>query len=542
MSRRIVLLACRLLLSAAALGQNSEEKTEPPGEVPANHYYSDSVFQKVKDAYNQAVEKKDPAATGQALLQMGNLCCDMGNYPKALDFHLKADKIFRELQMKSWLAANLNAMGLVYYHNRQSVMARNQYNEALELFRQLNNPKGLADTYGSIGHLYEKEKKYDSAFFFQRLALQQYATLSEKQGMAGIYENIGSIYEDLEHFDSALYYYNRSYELYDQLKANVPLTNVVNNLGDIYRKTGQYSEAMRLSRQALAMAQRQNITYEVGAACRDIGKTWYLLHQPDSAYHYLELSRRASIDIYSIENNRQAAFLSAMFDIDRKNEKILALEHDRNTNIIIAIATAIVLTLLVVLGWVTISRQRLKIRNAEMMARQDKQMMEAQQELMQSALTNKELQEDRLRQELEVKGKELTTHTLHVIQKNQLLEDLRTRLEAMAKDDKRDQRKQIQQLIQQINLNFNYDEYWNEFRETFEQVHQDFFAKLKKQQEDLTHGDLRLAALIKLNLASKDMATLLAISQDSLRVSRYRLRKKLNLEEGESLTAFLHSL
>ena len=58
----------------------------------------------------------------------------------------------------------------------------------------------------------------------------------------------------------------------------------------------------------------------------------------------------------------------------------------------------------------------------------------------------------------------------------------------------------------------------------------------------VTGNDLRLIALIKVNLSSKDIATLLGISPDSLRVSRYRLRKKLNLEQGESLTAFVQSL
>jgi hypothetical protein len=51
-----------------------------------------------------------------------------------------------------------------------------------------------------------------------------------------------------------------------------------------------------------------------------------------------------------------------------------------------------------------------------------------------------------------------------------------------------------------------------------------------------------MLSLIKLNMASKDMAILLGISQDSLRVSRYRLKKKLHLEQGESLTGFVQSL
>ncbi|WP_157830375.1 hypothetical protein [Siphonobacter sp. SORGH_AS_0500] len=45
-----------------------------------------------------------------------------------------------------------------------------------------------------------------------------------------------------------------------------------------------------------------------------------------------------------------------------------------------------------------------------------------------------------------------------------------------------------------------------------------------------------------MNLTSSDISTLLGISQDSLRVTRYRLRKKLNLAAGESLTAFIQGI
>jgi tetratricopeptide (TPR) repeat protein len=504
--------------------------------------FPDSAFTLLKEKYSKSLEDKDPLTTGISLQHMGQICYYLGNYPQALDYHHQADRLFRDQHRKDLVANNLNDMGILYYYNKQPSVARKQYNEALSIYRQINNTEGLANTYGRIGHLYEKQQQYDSAFYFQRLALLQFSKISRKAGMARIYENMGSIYEDLEKFDSAYYYFQHAYDLYQQTNDQVAMIEVVNNLGDVYRKTGHYKEALIQTRKALIMAESTNDTYEKGAAYRDLGKTYNLLHQNDSAYHYLELSRRMAIDIYSADNNRQTAFLNVLFDMNKKNDKILLLEHERDTTIIITIATITVISLLMILGWVIISRQKLKIRNAGLLTLQHQQMHEAQQALMQTALQHKQLQEDKLLQELELKGKALTSHTLHVIQKNQLLEDLRNRLEAMTKEEKRDQKKQIQQLIQQINLNFNYDQYWNEFRDIFEQVHSDFFANLKKKRDDLTYNDFRLAALIKLNLTSQDIATLLAISLDSLRVSRYRLRKKLQLEEGESLTAFIHSL
>jgi tetratricopeptide (TPR) repeat protein len=544
---RVILWALMAIATTGVRAQDNEHKELLYNQRLAytqklSKQFPDSAFTLLKEMYTQSIEKKDRMGTGTCLQQMGQICYYLGNYPQALDFHLQADKIFREQGNPDRLAANLCDMGLLYYYNRQMPMARKQYEEALIIYRQQSNSEGLADTYGKIGHLYEKRQMYDSAFEYQRLALQQYSRIAQKQGMAKIYENIGSIYEDLEKYDSAWYYFANSLKLYDQAGEEVASIEVVNNLGDIYRKTGRYREAILQTGKALALAEKTNDLYEKGAAYRDLGKAYNLLHQNDSAYHYLELSRRATIDIYSRENNRQTAFLSVLYDIDKKNDEIMGLENARNINTIITVAVVIVIVLLVILGWVIISRQRLKIRNERTLSEQNRHIYETQRELMQADLENRRLQEEKLTRELEVKRKGLTSHTLHIIQKNQLLEDLRDRLSLLVKDDKRDQKKQMQQLIQQINLNFNHDQYWNEFRETFEQVHQTFFDSLKKQADDLTGNDLRLLALIKLNLASADIATLLGISQDSLRVSRYRLKKKLNLSTNESLTVFVQSL
>jgi len=536
------LLATGMMALTIGVSAQENDRAELAYTQRLSKQFPDSAFLLLREMYEQSLTRKDRLGTGICLQQMGQICYYLGNFPKALDFHGQADKLFRTEGDRERVAANLNDMGLLYYYNKQTGLARGQYDEALGIYRERGNAEGMADTYGRIGHLYEKRQSYDSAFLYQRLALQQYSRISHKQGMAKIYENMGSIYEDLARYDSSWYYFTHSLEMYNQAGEEVASIEVVNNLGDIYRKTGRYKEAIVQTRKALELAEKTGDLYEKGAAYRDLGKAYDLLHQEDSAYHYLELSRRATLDVYSRENNRQTAFLSVLFDIDKKNGEIVRLGNSRNITLIITVAVVIVVVLLVVLGWVIISRQRMKIHNERLQSQQNRQRHEAQHTLMEAELANKQLHENQLVQELDVKRKGLTSYTLHVIQKNQLLEHLRDRLSFLVKEDRRDQKKQLQQLIQQINQNFNHDQYWEEFRETFGQVHQQFFDTLKQHSDELTGNDLRLLSLIKLNLTSGDIATLLGISQDSLRVSRYRLKKKLNLGAEESLTTFIQSV
>jgi len=498
----------------------------------------DTAFLAVKDLYNDAVARKNPLLQALCLRQMGTICYHLGHYAQALDYHLQAGRLFRSQNKPAWVAANLNDLGILYYYNRESRQSRKAYDEAMAIYKRLHNAEGIAVTYGKIGHLYEKHQRYDSAFYYQRQALNAYQKIGHKYGIAKIYENLGSIFEDLEQYDSAYHYFRQSLLLYQQTDNRVDRIEVLNNLGDIFRKTGHYRKGLEQTQQALQLAHQTNELYQLSAACRDMGKSYHLLHRDDSSFYYLELSRKYLLEIYSREGIKETAFLQALYDTEKKNREIENLKYGRKISMLISISVTAIIILLIVSSILITNRQKLKIKNE----RQNNHIYETRHELIQAELKNKKMAEEQLKNQLESKTKELSIHTLHVIQKNQLLEELRGRLEEIVKDEKRDQKKQLRQIIQRIGQNFNQDQYWADFRNIFEQIHQSFFENLKVHSEELTANDFRLIALLKMNLGSGDIATLLGISPDSLRVARYRLRKKLNLGQGENLSAFLQTI
>ncbi|MFW2376918.1 MAG: helix-turn-helix transcriptional regulator, partial [Cellulophaga baltica] len=78
-----------------------------------------------------------------------------------------------------------------------------------------------------------------------------------------------------------------------------------------------------------------------------------------------------------------------------------------------------------------------------------------------------------------------------------------------------------------------------EFEARFTAINQSFYKNLKDTYPSLSQTDLKLCALVKLNFSSKEMSSLLGISIESVHTSRYRLRKKLNLERNDNLTEFI---
>jgi DNA-binding CsgD family transcriptional regulator len=93
-----------------------------------------------------------------------------------------------------------------------------------------------------------------------------------------------------------------------------------------------------------------------------------------------------------------------------------------------------------------------------------------------------------------------------------------------------------------INRQLSHEDDWEVFEQNFNKVHEAFFQKLIARFPNLTPGDLKLAACLKMNLTSKEIAPLLNISLRGVENKRYRLRKKLDLPNDENLTEFMLNL
>lgn len=152
------------------------------------------------------------------------------------------------------------------------------------------------------------------------------------------------------------------------------------------------------------------------------------------------------------------------------------------------------------------------------------------------------LKETKLKTEIESKNKQLTTHTLHIIQKNEALKNVSDAIHAMIPkaDDKNAQEfKRLQRIIDE---SYMQDKDWDDFKLFFEEIYTGFNAKLTINYPELTSHDLKLCALIRLNLSINECATILGISPDSVKTSKFRLRKKLNLTSQKGLVDFLMSV
>ena len=189
-----------------------------------------------------------------------------------------------------------------------------------------------------------------------------------------------------------------------------------------------------------------------------------------------------------------------------------------------------------------IEQQEKIIKQKEELLEKNQAILKSQQALHEADMNYLHLKEKQLEEQIEYKNKQITTHTLNIIQKNETLKDLKEQLESLIKKSDDKTTTEIKRTIKLIDESFKLDKDWDDFKLYFEQIYTGFYSKLQVTYHDITTLELRHCALIRLNLTIQECASILGISPDSIKVSRNRLRKKLNLPANQSLTDFIMSI
>jgi ligand-binding sensor domain-containing protein len=142
---------------------------------------------------------------------------------------------------------------------------------------------------------------------------------------------------------------------------------------------------------------------------------------------------------------------------------------------------------------------------------------------------------------VESKKQQLDLYTQNIIEKTEVIERISRELESLQKRSSFEN-EQIEKFNTILHSNILTEEDWERFKKTFEDVYPSFFASVRFRFPGITSAELRLSALIKLKLSNKEAANMLGISVESVKKSRYRLKKRFELEEEHSLEEFVKNL
>ncbi len=143
------------------------------------------------------------------------------------------------------------------------------------------------------------------------------------------------------------------------------------------------------------------------------------------------------------------------------------------------------------------------------------------------------LEKKQLENEMQMKNKEFATNVLYLVRKNELINSVAKKLLDLKENMKPELKPSVQRIILELQSEVD-NEVWQEFEYRFQQVHLNFYSELRSRHPELTPSEERLCAFLRLNMSTKEIASITHQNVKSIEVSRARVRKKFNLTNTDA--------
>ncbi|MEL7268595.1 MAG: tetratricopeptide repeat protein [Bacteroidota bacterium] len=461
-----------------------------------------------------AVELKSGTKLIDNLQRKSAIYMDSGDYELAMEATLKASKIAdtvspHDPKRKAICLGDIGRIEMLRGNYSEAVIP---IKEALNILEKLDDDVWLATMLMELGNVYWYLEDYDSAIEKYKICLEIGKKRKRQDLIAFSLGNLGLISMSTERYDEAITYLQETIKMKKAKAAS--LNNLIidyNNLGIAYFETGRYRKALENHSIAIKLADSIKALDLLRDGYSARSKVFENIGDLEKALSDQRSYQIINDSVFNTTKSAQIEELKTQYDTEKKEQQIVlqekeitVLEQEAEISTLqkILLGGGLVLSLIGFYG----IRQKLK-RN--------------------------KLEKEKLDAELAFKRKELTTHALHLAKKNEVLEGLKQKAQELKEHEQ--SKTGYQQLIRTINFDLQDDNNWENFSRYFEEVHKDFNRNVKTKYPDVTSNELRLMALLKMNLSSKEIANILNISPEGIKKARYRLRKKLDITTEESL-------
>ncbi|MBX2893695.1 MAG: tetratricopeptide repeat protein [Saprospiraceae bacterium] len=451
-----------------------------------------------------------------------------GNYPEALKLYFRAVDLAEKGENAARLGKTINNLGLLYFYMDDHDEALRQFFRALPL---QPDPMDRATLLSNIGIIHRKEGRLDSAMIYFHQALALFIQLKNARGAGTCYNNIGLVHFDRKEYEDAVFYFRRAGDHLRKAQVTNWYANSLNNLGMALTQQRLYRMAEDTLRKGLRLVRElQNLKMETEVSQR-LYQLFEAQNRSDSAFVWLKHYMFVKDSLMQNQQKEEIATIQTKYDEEQKViklEKNLAEEREKRWAWTTGVLVLSIITS--VGGYFFWKWSRASRRNESQHA-----------QVLTTLRNNEEAQQARealLNEELAFRSRELAGQTIHLLQKNDLLRRIAERLREGIGDNPKDEQR-FRPILRLVENNINDDERWEEFKQRFEGVHTGFFQRLLEIQPKLTAHDLRYCAYLRMNLTSKEIASLLNTSLRGVETHRYRLRRKLNLETDSDLPAWI---
>lgn len=480
---------------------------------------------------------------------MSQILQKQGIYEKALEYLIKAVKIYEKLGEKLMIANAYQTIGKIYIENSDYINAYRFFKNSLQVHKSLDNKAGLATIYNDFGNLKRIFNETDSAEFYYKKSLEINKLLSNKQEMGINYLNLGILSEERGKHSHARIYLEEAKKIFEQIDDEENLARVLLEQGLLEANQNHTSLAIDLLLKAEKMASNYGMIPIRKSAAKYLSDIYEKTGNYFKAFQYQKLHSILSDTLNNIERQKQILSIQATYDFEKQQNELLleqekrkTLEKNQTLQRVISISSLLALILTGLITYLIFKRIKEKQKIEAEKLLKEAEISKAKETLIETQLRNQDLEKQRLIEELKYKSNHLTNLALIIAQKNEFINELKNLLKELKNSNESQKDKVMKELWQKTTQQGNINKELDKFKKEIDDANRSFYEKLNNICPQLTLHEKELAGLLRINLSSKEIASLHNVSVKAIEMSRYRLRKKLQLESNDKLVDFLQKL
>lgn len=563
-----------VLLLADALYRDAEKAGSYKGMLNAiqlkgeSHYMMDrldSAFFHYTRAMDLAEGEADRNEIGHTHTSLAGISADRGQRDVAIEHFEQSLRIRMEDKDSSEICDVAVRYANCLGDGDMPGPAMRNYLLGLKCCRAVGDDVTMGHAYNGMAIVHKKQKNFEKALELLDSAEHHYAKVGEEFYVASVLNNRGVLKKQLGRYAEAAADYEKGLATMESAGYERGIMSFHQNLGILANLQQDPDQALAHCGRSLAIARTIDIPMTVSEALNEIAKAQLMKGMTNDAEASIDEAIAVAQDIRSLEKEHQAwetksrihqaqgradlaltAYqryvvlndsmfrlektaeidrLQTEFESERKDQHIAdlqersALVKARNRWLRIGIAALALVAVLIVVIVLQKRRKDMAVLGAK--------------------LALERAEKDRLDEQLDHKRRELTAQALHLAQKNELLQTLKEQLAGLPSSE--DERA-LKRIGDSIRFDERIDQNWDQFTKAFTETNAGFFDRLRAAHPDISKSELRLAALLSMNLNSKEIGAILNISDEGVRKGRYRLRKKLGLETSDGLEQHLATL
>ena len=481
----------------------------------------DSARKYLQKSYDIDKARNNVSGLSKTLYELGILERNLGHYDLSYERFSQA-LLSQESQNDSLkLMHTLQSLGNLHFHLQNTNKANENYKRALQIAYSLNDSLQISIITTCLTATLLGETGSDSILNIVNKAKLVSKSINDYNSLLALYGNLAKAYLLENKIDSAFFYYEYALTFINKVSDPYLSNTFLNNLAEAFLKAGDYNNSYTYHFKSLISAKEINDMASIRDSYLGLAGIDSINKDYKSALRHYVLGVKARDSIFNTETNNRIAELEILYNREKDKKEIAKLKSQARYNHLLSIF-GIIFSISIVAILIMIIQLYKKKR---LIAEQKASILEKDKTQVQIAL--------------KANKKELTGKTISLAKSEEVIKQLNKELTKVMENAPDDISDKLKSILSTMQITKKQNSTVKEFEQRLKEINDDFICKLCQLFPNLSPTEIRLCALIRLQLSTKDIAIITNRSPRTIEYTRSNIRKKINLSPGENLTTKL---